>query len=84
VQLLSADGQVMAQSDALPAQGQRPTTTWRPGEYVVDAHPLIFHPEAAPGEGTLIAGMYDASTQQRLLFQTGTDAIILATGVQVK
>jgi hypothetical protein len=84
VQLLSADGQVMAQSDALPAQGQRPTTTWRPGEYVVDAHPLIFHPEAAPGEGMLIAGMYDASTQQRLLFQTGTDAIILATGVQVK
>ena len=84
VQLLSADGQVIAQSDALPAQGQRPTTTWRPGEYIVDAHPLIFRPEAAPGEGTLIAGMYDASTQQRLLFQTGTDAIMLATGVQVK
>ncbi len=84
VQLLSADGQVMAQSDALPAQGQRPTTSWRPGEYIIDTHQLIFHLEAAPGTGTLIAGMYEASTQQRLLFQTGTDAIILATGVQVK
>ena len=66
VQLLDADGRLIAQSDSLPAQGGRPTTGWRSGEYVVDEHRLHFNENAAPGEARLIAGMYDAQTSQRL------------------
>lgn len=66
VQMLNADGQLIAQSDAVPAQGQRPTTGWRAGEYIVDEHLLYFNELAVPGEARLIVGMYDALTGQRL------------------
>lgn len=84
VQLLAADGTVVAQSDALPAQGTRPTITWRPSEYIVDTHTLNVRADALPGFTTLIAGMYNAETGQRLRWQTEVEAVILATGVELK
>ena len=83
-QLLGADGTVIAQSDSIPAGGQRPTTGWRPGEYIVDLHQLTFHADASPGQARLIVGMYDASTLQRLVFEGGEDALTLLTGLEVK
>ena len=56
VQLLDAEGRLIAQSDAEPAQGQRPTTGWRSGEYIVDTHTLQFNDIAAPGTAHLIVG----------------------------
>ncbi|MBL8046160.1 MAG: glycosyltransferase family 39 protein [Anaerolineales bacterium] len=84
VQLLAADGTVVAQSDSLPAQGTRPTTTWRLGEYIADPHTLNVRTDALPGFTTLIAGMYNAETGQRLRWQTEADALTLATGVELK
>jgi uncharacterized membrane protein len=84
VQLLSAEGRVIAQSDSIPAQGGRATTGWRRGEYIVDAHELAFHDGAAPGTATLIAGMYDAATGQRVQLPSGGDAIILAEDLMVR
>ena len=43
VQLLDAQGRLIAQSDALPAAGARPTSGWRSGEYIVDEHRLRFN-----------------------------------------
>jgi hypothetical protein len=57
---------VLAQSDAVPANWQRPTTGWAPGEVVADAHVLDVPADAPPGEYTLIAGMYEEGTLQRL------------------
>ncbi|MBZ0278397.1 MAG: hypothetical protein K8I60_19780, partial [Anaerolineae bacterium] len=84
IQLIGADGQVIAQSDAVPAGWGRPTTGWRPGEYIEDAHQLHFNENAAPGSATLIAGMYDPVSGQRVRLADGTDAIVLAQGIVVR
>jgi hypothetical protein len=84
VQLISAEGRVLAQSDALPAGGARPTTGWRSGEYIVDDHRLSFHAGAGPGMARLIAGMYDAQTGQRVRFADGADAVTLAEGILIR
>lgn len=85
VQLLDANGRLIAQSDSLPAQGERPTTGWRAGEYIVDAHRLQFNDLAAPGEATLIAGLYDARTGERVPVNTdGADYITLPGVITVR
>ena len=75
-QLLNAQGQVIAQSDAIP--GQRPTTGWRAGEYIVDAETLTFNDNASPGTTKLIVGLYDAQTGLRVRLADGSDAVTLA------
>ncbi len=69
VQSLSG-GEVRAQSDRQPANGDRPTSGWRPGEYIVDTHTL-------PGEAgeTLIAGLYTPAG--RIRTAAGVDAVML-------
>jgi len=75
VQWVGAGGAV-AQDDAIPGGWQRPTTGWLPGEVVADAHVLALPASWAPGEYTLIAGMYDEATLQRLpLFDASGRAI---------
>ena len=66
VQLLDAQGRLIAQSDALPAAGTRPTSGWRSGEYIVDEHRLRFNSVAQAGPARLIVGMYDARSGERL------------------
>ncbi|MGV2438200.1 MAG UNVERIFIED_CONTAM: hypothetical protein LVT10_27705 [Anaerolineae bacterium] len=44
VQALDANGQLIAQSDQTPSQGERPTTTWRVGEYIMDRHARPYPP----------------------------------------
>ena len=66
VQLLDAQGRLIAQSDALPAAGARPTSGWRSGEYIVDEHRLRFNATAQAGAARLIVGMYDARSGERL------------------
>jgi uncharacterized membrane protein len=83
VQLIAGD-RVIAQSDSIPADGSRPTTGWRPGEYIVDQHQVVFHDEAVPGKATLIAGLYDAVTGERVRLATGEDAIKLAETITVR
>jgi hypothetical protein len=66
VQLLDERNQVVAQRDAPPVSGERPTSTWGAGDEVVDRHGLLVLPGTAPGDYTLIAGMYDSQTGERL------------------
>ncbi|MCC7209534.1 MAG: DUF2142 domain-containing protein [Anaerolineae bacterium] len=49
---------VFGQSDAMPADWARPTTTWTPGEIVEDRHTLTIQPDAPPGIWQLVAGLY--------------------------
>ncbi len=65
-QLLNEQGQIVAQQDNWPVNGQWPPTCWQPGETVVDAYTIIL-PEALPsGTYTLITGWYDARNGRRL------------------
>lgn len=77
VHLLSADGQVVAQSDAVPAGWTRPTSSWQIGEYVVDLHTLDLKGDLAEGKYLLVAGMYDSTSGQRLAVRGGGDTIHL-------
>ncbi|HEX2907838.1 MAG TPA: glycosyltransferase family 39 protein [Phototrophicaceae bacterium] len=84
VQLVSSDGRVIAQNDAIPAQGQRPTTGWRSGEYILDEHRLTFNEGATPGQATLIVGLYDALTGKRIEIKPGMDAVTLQEGIAIR
>ncbi len=66
VQLLDERDQVIAQHDAPPVSGDRPTSGWQPGEQVSDKHGLLVPAGTAPGDYRLIAGMYDPQSGKRL------------------
>ena len=66
VQLIAPDGSLVAQQDGIPGGGYAPSTGWTPGEPVADRRGLALPDDTAPGDYTLIAGLYDAATGQRL------------------
>jgi hypothetical protein len=54
-----------AQRDAPPLSGVNPTSSWVPGEVIVDTLALQVAPSAAPGLYRLNFGLYDAETGTR-------------------
>jgi hypothetical protein len=66
VHLLDKDSKVVAQRDAQPANGARPTTGWVAGEYIADAYELALKPDIAPGQYRVEIGWYDAQDFSRL------------------
>ncbi|NIO71398.1 MAG: hypothetical protein GTN71_20790 [Anaerolineae bacterium] len=83
VQLLSPEGQLVAQRDSQPLDGFRPTSTWRPGQEITDRYGLLLPDTLPPGAYPLVIGMYDGETGQRLQVsgegtQTGAGRILLA------
>ncbi|MBE9508748.1 MAG: hypothetical protein IMY86_11955, partial [Chloroflexi bacterium] len=74
--LLDSEGNLIAQSDAIPAGWTRPTTGWLPGEYITDAHTLTIPPAASAGDYTLSTGLYIPGGE-RLTTPDGSDAIHL-------
>jgi len=76
VQLLDPRNQVIAQHDAEPAGGSRPTDGWQVGETVRDNHGLPIPFGAPPGRYRLIVALYDPATGARLPTSTG-DALEL-------
>jgi hypothetical protein len=66
VHLVDGAGQLVAQRDAEPAGGLRPTSTWPPGETVTDRVGLYLLPDTSPGDYDLLVGMYEPSTLERL------------------
>ena len=58
VQLLAADGQLLAQDDRPPGGLYYPTSLWKPGEQLVEDH-LLALTGGLPAEGaSLLVGMY--------------------------
>ena len=90
VHLVDATGQIVAQNDAAPVAGLRPTSSWSPGEVVVDPHGVLLRgasQELAPGEYRLHVGIYLPATGERLVVAqepavSGGDSLFL-TSVQV-
>ncbi|MBX3057015.1 MAG: glycosyltransferase family 39 protein [Anaerolineae bacterium] len=81
VHLLTADGALLAQHDSAPLWGTRPTTTWQPGEMLLDRHVLALPTDAPPTAVRLLTGLYDSQTIERQLFTNGQDAVELSVGV---
>jgi hypothetical protein len=59
VQLLNSDGGLAAQQDSEPNSGSAPTTTWTPGQTVIDRHGLAIPRDLPPGTYKLIIGLYN-------------------------
>ena len=57
--------QMVAQDDAYPARGYYPTHLWRPGDTVVDDHPLFAAETPAEGD-SISVGLYALQTMTRL------------------
>lgn len=79
LQLLNAEGVLIAQNDApprAPLGDARPTTTWQNGETIIDVREIALPPDLPAGEYRLIVGWYDA-TGARWLLNNGDDHYVL-------
>jgi hypothetical protein len=56
--LVDGEGRLLAQADGPP---ERPTTSWRAGEVIVDERVLALPADLPPGDYRLLAGLYDAA-----------------------
>ncbi len=60
-----ASGATHSQTDVQPLGGERPMTTWKPGEIMTDTYRLSIPPDA-PADLHLTLGLYNWQTQERL------------------
>ncbi len=65
-QLIGPDGQAHGQIDRLPAAGAAPTTSWAPGQVIIDALVISLSESAPEGEYLIVVGLYDADSGDRL------------------
>jgi hypothetical protein len=63
---MGPDGQIWGQYDGIPLGGARPTTTWLPGEVIVDHYEIPLRLGAPTGDYVLAVGLYDLETMKRL------------------
>ncbi len=90
VHLLDGDGQKRAQIDNEPQGRHMPTTTWSPGEIVLDDYLLEIPADAPVGQYSITLGMYDYySERQRLAIRDAEgaempDAALTLPGPQVE
>ena len=85
VHLLDQDGQIIGQSDGRPAAGAAPTTSWLPGETVIDQRQVAVRADAAAGPARLVVGLYDPASGVRVLWAgDGADAFTLPDAITVK
>ncbi|MBK7893887.1 MAG: hypothetical protein IPJ90_03120 [Anaerolineaceae bacterium] len=78
VHVLGEDGRIVAQADGLPAGWTRPTTSWLPGEFIIDPHTIPLPATLPPGNYTLTTGLY-LPNASRLQQANGQDNIPLTT-----
>jgi hypothetical protein len=77
LQLLAADGSLLAQHDSPPNGGYTPTSTWQPGQPVIDHHALAIPLDLPAGDYRLIAGLYNPATGHRLAVDQKGDFVEL-------
>jgi len=75
VHLIDDLGDIVAQSDGIPAGWTRPTTGWLPGEFVVDPHVLDTSSINNDQRLSLRIGLYDPATGVRIAV-SGEDSVL--------
>ncbi|MFZ0547228.1 MAG: hypothetical protein WAM60_17405, partial [Candidatus Promineifilaceae bacterium] len=65
IHLVDAAGNQIAGADGPPLNGDFPTGWWREGDVIQDSHLMQISAETAPGEYTILIGLYDPQTGQR-------------------
>jgi hypothetical protein len=77
--VLDAAGVPVAQRDSEPVGGSLPTTTWAPGETIIDNYGVLLPAELPPGEYELRLGLYDAFDPTARLPVEDSDSVKLST-----
>jgi hypothetical protein len=70
--VFDSQGKLQGQSDSPPVSGDYPTSSWQPGEVVVDGHTVPLPSDAPQGTYRVVVGMYDNATKERLSVLDGT------------
>lgn len=83
VQLLNSNGVLAAQRDSEPGGGSAPTTSWQPGDPVIDRHGVALPEDLNPGPYSLIVGLYNIDDPNQRLPVGEGDYMTLAT-IQVR
>jgi len=85
VHLLDDQGNKLLQRDGQPVVWMRPTSTWQPGEEIVDRYGLLLPTTLAAGRYTLDVGLYEPLTGQRLAVSAGPANFAIEIGpIQVR
>ena len=77
LQLLDADGALVAQHDSPPNGGYTPTSTWPVSQPLTSRQALLLPQNLSPGAYRLIAGLYDPATGRRLTLDNNSDFVEL-------
>ena len=64
IHILDEDGQLVAQSDAMPVNGASPTRLWQVGDVIRDVHRFE---GALPADLILVVGVYDSASLAHLV-----------------
>ena len=66
VHVVDQTGQIWGQADRIPGDGAWPTESWDKGEWLIDTFQLSLNSNTPPGAYTLLVGVYDSQTLERL------------------
>jgi hypothetical protein len=83
VHLLGPAGHLVTQQDNVPLNGTYPTLLWRTGTRVDDPYELRVPEGTPPGPYTLVAGMYDWRTGERLPVRTAEGELLAESRVSL-
>jgi hypothetical protein len=81
VQLLDAEGKLVAQQDGPAGHGQLPTGVWQAGDVVVDALRVAVPANAPRGPLRLIVALYEQPSLRRLATPAGDHAELATISV---
>ncbi len=77
IHLVDGKHNILASADAVPANGDLPTTGWIENEYITDVHSFTLPPDLPDGGYPIEIGWYDPATGVRLQTADGQDHVVL-------
>jgi hypothetical protein len=83
VHVLNDQGQLVAQFDRPPGGGTSPTTSWKPGQILLDTYPVPLPEDLPAGEYTVHVGLYTWPSLERQIVLVDDvpvgDSVLLGT-----
>jgi 4-amino-4-deoxy-L-arabinose transferase-like glycosyltransferase len=76
VHLLGANNTIRGQVDLTPGAGMAPTTSWAPGQVIVDQISIPIEQNAPPGSYQVVIGFYDPAYGTRLSVTDGSGEVL--------
>ncbi len=82
VQVLNADGELIASGDAPPLNGDYPTRLWEAGEQIWDRKEFVIPKDTPAGNYRLLVGLYDPITGARMQLLEGGDFVEMPLAIR--